>query len=212
MSQRTVKGVISRVDGKDFPSRSGSGSVTLYSFQLEGSNQWFRAGEKPLNVARGDQVEFVADGQKVDRSTLVKVQSVAQSSPPVPSASVGTVTATSLIASARGLSKDEYWANKEARDLAKEERYQAVSEPRMALSVAVEAASRVIVAALANDGIGFGQAAKSKRLGLLSKYVKETALDLAVFIQNAPEELANYRASLSDVVEVTDDVKGDAGE
>lgn len=228
MSDRTVKGIVSKVDAKDFPNRNGPGVVTLHSFQLEGANQWFRAGERPLDVARGQYVEFVADGQKVDRSSLRVVQSVVAPAPSVkPGAtaqtyaqqqtSVPTAGATDSTVMSTPVAKqvvandytghkyddkELYWANKEARDLVKEARYQSVSEPRMALSVAVEAASRIIPVALTSEALGFGTAAKSKRLGLLNQYVKETALDLAVFIQNAPEELAKYRASLEGIVDV----------
>lgn len=218
MSDRTVKGIVSKVDAKDFPNRNGPGMVTLHSFQLEGANQWFRAGERPLDVARGQYVEFVADGQKVERNSLRVVQSVVAPAPSVRPVVTAQTSAqeqatksappsafvTSPIASARGSARDrdEYWANKEARDLVKEARYQSVSEPRMALSVAVEAASRIIPVALTSEALGFGTAAKSKRLGLLNQYVKETALALAVFIQDAPEELAKYRASLEGIVDV----------
>jgi hypothetical protein len=98
---------------------------------------------------------------------------------------------------------DGYWAEKEARDIAKDARYQAVSEPRMALSVAVEAAATVVSAAIAKDAISFGSAAKAKKLGLLSAYVKEVALDLASFIHDAPNQLKGYKGA--EVVDAASD-------
>lgn len=211
MSQRSVQGVVSTTDSKVFPSKRGTGNVTLYSFQLEGGNTWFRNGETPLSVAKGDKVEFVADGQKVDPNSIRVKPAVIQQAPSVSvgvantSTTVPTTTATSQRPSAG--SRDEYWANKEARDLAKEERYQAVNEPRMALSVGVDAAARLVDSALKHDAIGFGTAAKSKRNALLTAYVKEVALDLAAFIEDAPNQLKAYRESLSNVVEVVEDEK-----
>src|SRR5690606_16831044 len=80
-------------------------------------------------------------------------------------------------------------ANKEARDLEKEKRFQEVNEPRMALSVATEAAAAVVVAALQNDALSFGNTAKSKRQGQLTNFVKEIAIEVALFINDAPNVL-----------------------
>jgi predicted TIM-barrel enzyme len=93
------------------------------------------------------------------------------------------------------VSKDEYWANKEARDIAKEERFTAVSEPRMALSVAVQAAADIVVAAIGKDVLSFGNASKAKRLDMLADFTKQVAKDLAKFIHNAPAVLAEANQS-----------------
>lgn len=191
--QQAYQGVISTVNSKPFTDNRTGQPITLHSFQLEGVSQWFRTGTAPIPFGRGQSVKFVADGPKVDVSTMQAIQSTVSTAPaPVPTArTYGNPSQSGGKYKANNASKDEYWANKEARDLEKDKRFQEVSEPRMALSTATGAAAQIVVAALQNDAIGFGNTAKSKRLGMLADYVKEVAVDLATFIHNAPSVLAD---------------------
>lgn len=199
MSQRTVTGQISVVNSKPFEDKRTGNPITLHSFQLEGYNQWFRTGQKAIPAGVGQSVKFVADGANVDVTTFSVEQATVAKAPSV----AANTTIPASMSSARstgasgGNSKDNYWADKEARDLVKEARYQEVSEPRMALSVAVSAAGNLVAAAITKDALTFGTAAKSKRVGILTEYTKELALDLALFIQDAPILLPEYRKSLT---------------
>lgn len=225
MSTRPVSGIVSNVSHRDFPDRNGGQPVRLFSFQLEGSNQWFRTGNTPLPAGVGQTINFVANDQKVDVHTVTVIGTASQTTvappPSVQNVAQGvtgkTVTVpphTPAMGSAQagylqtvknvqaGLSKDQYWANKENRDLEKEARFKEVNEPRMALSVGVEAASKVVAAALQHDALGFGTTAKSKRVEMLGDFVEEMALRFGTFITNAPENLKNYKDSIP--VEVTE--------
>lgn len=209
MANVIVKGRIARVSSKPFKDNRTGEDITLYSFQLEGKNQWYRTGQRPIPAGNGQDVQFVADEAKVDMGTFqVTGAPQVQSAPPVaahaaaaplqpsPTTSSGQTAPSTAAKGYTGNKYDDkelYWANKEARDVEKESRYQTVAEPRMALSIATEAAATIVAAAIAKDAISFGNAAKAKKLGLLSAYVKEVALELASFIHDAPNQLANFK-------------------
>lgn len=191
---RVVEGKVQEVSSRPWKDQRRNTTVTLHSFKLEGGDQWFRTGTTPIPAGVGQSVKFEVEGVNVDMKTFSVVQNTVETAP-APSAGPSTTNTRTASTSARAGAgtRDEYWANKEARDLEKEARYQAVNEPRMALSVAVEAASRIVGEAIKADALGFGTAAKGKRLGILTSFVKETALELADFITNAPNELEEYR-------------------
>lgn len=204
MSVRTVNGVISVVNAKDWTGRDGN-PIKLYSFQLEGSPQWFRTGTNPLPVGKGASVKFVADGPNVDLGTLEQVGSTVVQAPSVSTTAPAAQLPAPVQAQRRSFrgnsdagAKDQYWKDKESRDLEKDARYREVSEPRMAMSVAIQAAAPIIVAAIQQDALSLGNAAKAKKLGIIAEYTKELAADLARFIQAAPEHLsATGRESVS---------------
>ncbi len=75
--------------------------------------------------------------------------------------------ATPRPAAGGGVSRDDYWANKEARDLEKEKIYREQDIPAIRRSTAYSVASTVLAAAITADAVGFGTAAKSKRLDML---------------------------------------------
>ena len=200
MANTIVKGKIARVSAKPgFKNRAGE-DVTLHSFQLEGKNTWYRTGESPIPAGVGQSVQFVADDVKVDVTTFEVVSGqVVQAPRPASAAASQAMAPTSQTSSTppattTGLDNRGYWDRKDSRDIEKDARYQAVSEPRMALSVATEVAGGLISTALTKDAISFGNAAKAKKLGLLASYTKELALELAVFIQDAPAQLEAFRA------------------
>lgn len=222
MANTIVKGKVARVSAKPgFKNRAGE-DVTLHSFQLEGKNTWYRTGESPIPAGVGQSVQFVADDVKVDVTTFEVVQgavvtapsaaqvATAQTSAPAttraPAATSGS-NSTAQSTGAKGYTgnkyddRDLYWARKEAKDDAKDARFQAINEPRMALSVATEAAAAIVCTAIEKDALSFGNAAKAKKLGLMVDYTKEVALALAAFIADAPNQLQSYKTGGGSVVQ-----------
>lgn len=219
MANSIVKGKIARVSAKPgFKNRAGE-DVTLHSFQLEGKNTWYRTGESPIPAGVGQSVQFVADDVKVDVTTFEVIQGTVQRAPVPTSASTQIATPApnaAAPAQSQGVQgtgvasgytgnkyddRDLYWARKEAKDDAKDARFQAINEPRMALSVATEAAAAIVCTAIEKDALSFGNAAKAKKLGLMVDYTKEVALALAAFIADAPNQLQSYKTGGGSVVQ-----------
>lgn len=98
-------------------------------------------------------------------------------------ASSGGASSGSPTAPARGNSggsrgasdRDNYWANKEARDLEKEKVYREVDLPAIRRSTSYNVAATLAAAALANDTLSFGSAAKGKRLDMFLGYLDQIA-------------------------------------
>ena len=182
-----VSGIIKRVNKKPWTDQRSGKDVILYSFTLEGDDNFYGCGQSPIPAGPGQSVTFEMKGKNCNVNTLKVVETqVAEAAPVSMTASPGDVSSAPRVSRGGGMSKDDYWANKEAKDVAKDARFRNVSEPRMALSVATEAAAQVVCAALAADALGFGSTAKSKRLDMLTDYVKAVATDLAQFIHEAP--------------------------
>lgn len=222
MANTIVKGKIARVSAKPgFKNRAGE-DVVLHSFQLEGKNTWYRTGENPIPAGVGQSVQFVADDVKVDVTTFEVVQGAVVTAPSasqVATAQTSAAPTTRATAATPGCAnpytpsmgangytgnkyddRDLYWARKEAKDDAKDARFQAINEPRMALSVATEAAAAIVCTAIEKDALSFGNAAKAKKLGLMVDYTKEVALALAAFIADAPNQLQSYKTGGGSVV------------
>jgi hypothetical protein len=200
---QTVQGKIARVSSKPFNDQRTGEPITLYSFQLEGANTWYRTGQAPIPAGQGEFIKFVANGANVEKGTLQTTAPVVQQAPALTStpahavASSPTPATTGRTSAGTAGNKDGYWEAKEKRDLEKDARFQAVNEPRMALSVATEAAALLVSTAITKDAISFGNATKAKKLGMLAAYTKEVALDLASFISNAPAHLAEFKSGAS---------------
>jgi hypothetical protein len=195
------EGVVDFVNHKDMNDRFKGGTVRLYSFRLQGVDQWFNCSSKAPNFGKGQTIKFNMKGKNVDMDSVVIVEDAPAAAAPAPA---GVTTGTAGTSSA-GISRDDYWANKEARDIERDERYKTVAEPRMALSVATECAAQVISAGLASDSIGFGNTAKSKRQDLLVEAVKHVALELAEFIHDAPNLLGQERGDSAGLFETEDE-------
>lgn len=189
MANEQHKGIIEVTNAKPWTNDDGS-EITLYSFTMEGSKRWFRTGTKAMAFGKGDAIQFVADGQKVDLNSMVAVQ--AEDVVRAPAPAVGSRPATTASAGAsRTVSRDEYWANKEAKDVKKEEDYQNVAVPRMTRSTAIQSAAAVVDAALKTDALSFGNVAKSKRIPLLSGFVQELAEEFYSYIMDGPTTTAS---------------------
>lgn len=117
-----MQGTISKVSSFDFNGK------TLWSFQLQGIEGYFRTGEKKIAAERGQYVTFDAKPGKngsynVDASSIVVKAAEKEAS--------GVQVARST--SSGTLSKDDYWSRKEDRDLSVQKRIERQSTRNSAL-------------------------------------------------------------------------------
>lgn len=91
-----------------------------------------------------------------------------------PGAPAGTAS-PAVAQKAGGTTRDEYWANKEARDLEKERVYREEDIPAIRRSTSYNVAATLAAAALAGEALSFGSAAKGKRLDMYLGYVDQIA-------------------------------------
>jgi len=166
-------GTVTTIDSKEFDGRGGP--VLLYSFQVDSSRRWFRLGRKKPTFQKGDFISFENDEKgNVDFQSLVTGDA-----PAAPPRQSGAPRAANRQGGQRpasnsggGQTRDGYWAEKEARDLQKDKRYQEVDVPRMSFSAAQDRAVTLVAAALSNDALSLGQK-KGERLDLLLEYVDQ---------------------------------------
>lgn len=175
-----ARGTVSKLLTKDWDGPRGQ--VVLHSFLLGGDKAYYRTGSTDpakLGIVEGKVVSFDVDykGNVVAQSVRVLGDGVVERGPAVPQRSA-PVTA----------SKDSYWENKEARDLAKDERYQSVDIPRMTYCGAQDNAVKIVELAIANGGITL-PAKKGAILEAIIGAVEEVALTLAKSRMSAPELL-----------------------
>jgi hypothetical protein len=172
-----VKGVVSRVSSRPWKGRNGD--VTLYSFQIEGQDTWFRMGESKPDFRETDAVEFDL-GAKDKAENIIVTKAAGMVANKQAETSTGGALGSGVQAGNNTAStRDGYWAAKEARDLVKEQRYEAVVEPRITLSSAQSDAITVVGLALQHDLLSFGNANKSAKLGLLLGFVDQVTLRFA---------------------------------
>jgi len=139
-----VTGQVSSVMSRDFQ------KYKLWSFQLEGSQRYYRTGKHEPGVKEGQWVTFTEKNGQVDPTSVrdAPAGAVAQSE---------TVPATSAS------------AKPEPVDVGHRIRVQAARAD----------AARIVCAALANDHLPHpANAAKGKRLDLLLGYVEEVTKEL----------------------------------
>lgn len=91
-----------------------------------------------------------------------------------PGAPAGTAS-VAVKQSAGGTTRDEYWANKEARDLEKERVYREEDIPAIRRSTAYNCAATLGAAALAGEALSFGSVAKGKRLDMYLGFIDQIA-------------------------------------
>lgn len=150
------KGTISKVSSTKW------GDKTLHSFQIEGTQRWFKTGQNPVPYNEGDQVVFEEKNGKVEFTTAEKVKSQSTSADSTASTHGSGMSAPAV----NGLSRDAYWANREKRDIE--------TERKRRIAAARHDAARIVCAALAHDHLPHAaNVAKGKRLDLLLGYVNE---------------------------------------
>jgi hypothetical protein len=167
------EGVVANISQKPFTDHKTGQPIVLHSFQLQGSNRWFRTGREPLPANVGEFITFLNDAKANVDISSVRTGAV----PPAPALSAPQPTSARAgkqpARQSSGTSRDDYWKEKENRDLEKDARYQSVDVPRMSFSASQERAVHLVAAALAHDALSFGSATKGKRLDMLLDYVDQ---------------------------------------
>jgi len=147
------KGKVSKVNERDW------GSKKIYSWQLEGTNMWFRCDEDP-ELKVGDCYEFIGDSpNKIIKETIswmaateLKAEALASNATPAGKFVPPT-------------SSPDYWRWKQMQDLDR----QSYFDWRDARADA----TRIVCAALDNDVLALGSA-KGKKLDILIGQIKDT--------------------------------------
>jgi len=83
--------------------------------------------------------------------------------------------ASKTASSGSGVTRDEYWSNKEARDLEKERVYREEDLPAIRRNAAYGLAATLVASAVQADAVSFGSAAKGKRFDMMLDYVDVAA-------------------------------------
>lgn len=216
-------GEVTMIESRDFPNKRGSGSVTLWSFQIDTSRRFFRMGKKEPDFNEGDFISFENDDKgNVDYDSIrigeeagggggrrSRGQSQSRGGSPSAGRSSGRRQAGAgasrqpSSAGGAGQTRDGYWAEKEKRDLERDERYQSVDIPRMSFSAAQERAVHLVSAALAHDCLALGSS-KGKRLDILLEQVDEVTNRFFLQSMDSHKLLAELRED--------DTVKADTAE
>lgn len=180
MAQRDTRGVVEKKFTKDWFDKRSNENIILHSFRLEGDKTYYRTGQDLLPANEGDAIAFSYDDRSgnVDMGTVTQAEaSTVERAPAAPRRNTGgrsgSYSGGSSSAVSAGSSRDNYWKDKEDRDIAREERYQTVVEPRMVVMAAQERAVGVVAAALANDCLSFGNTAKGLKFEMLLGFVDE---------------------------------------
>ena len=194
MAQRDTRGVVEKKFTKDWFDARAKQNIVLHSFRLEGDKTYFRTGTESLPANEGDAVGFSYDDRSgnVDLTTFAQVEgATVERAPAAPRRNTGgrsgSYDSAAAPAGAAGSSRDNYWKDKEDRDMAREQRYQAVVEPRMVVMAAQERAVGVVAAALANDCLSFGNTAKGLKFEMLLGFVDEATDHFVKQALNASE-------------------------
>lgn len=174
------RGIVDRTSEKEWYDSKQGRNVTLHSFQLQGERGWFRTGTKK-EVEQGEFVEFVVGNNSAAKD-------IKKSAPP------SNAAPAQRAASSGGGGKDGYWEAREARDLEKEARYQAVDVPRMVYQAAQERAIGLLKIALDTEALSL-PSKKADKLPALLAYTHQIAQQLMAQAFDAHEHLADIRAA-----------------
>lgn len=180
------QGQVAQVSAKPFTDKWGK-NITLYSFQLNGDNSWYRTGTNPPPCEQGQMITFTFEQQgnnkKVDINSIQAGQGAPVAQAPQ---AVQPAVAPSRRASGGANSRDDYWANKETYD-------KEVTQPRISYAAAQKSAVAIVTTALANDVIGFGNAKKADKMEMLLEYVDEITGRLALRLNSGHEILSDLK-------------------
>jgi len=140
-------GQVQDISSRDFQ------TVKLWSFKIEGSERWFRLGQKEPNFSIGDRICFQERNSQVEWGTITPTTAPVSNAPVPPSAeATGSVT-----------------SGAPSNDIGERIRYQAARAD----------ACRIVVAALHTEHLPHAaNIAKGKRLDLLLGYVDQVTEQL----------------------------------
>jgi len=155
-------GKVSKVSERDW------GTKTIYSWQLEGANIWFRA-EENFGVVEGSWVSF--DGETAQK--VVDFKEVEEAA--VKQAVAGKLNGLSASSEAPPTNSADYWRWKQMRDMSMEKQFKWRD--------ARADATRVVCAALDNGVLALGNA-QGKKLGLVKGYINEITRELLEDMDN----------------------------
>lgn len=181
-----VTGQVQAVSSKVLP------SGTYHSFCVD--DEWYRTGRTPTQVQKGYKVRFAFNdtkyGKEVDVDSLKFKEGEA---PPANSKGKGGV----------GLSKDQYWANKEAKDVD--------TQQRISFQAATNTAIALVTAAITNGYIAFPKSAKTEaKFDAYKEIIMKEAEDLFKIYQEVPENAERYCASKDSVAETFPEIEEEA--
>lgn len=189
-----IKGTVQQTYEKEWNGQDGK--VILHSFQLQGDKRYFRTGTSKLVGAR-DTISFDVEGNNnVLESSLTKLEREVQTAPAPQGNSYGSAGgrpsswgggAAKAKSTENFEARQQYWTNKEQRDI-------EVVEPRITWSASRSAAIEVIGLALQHDALAFGNASKGAKLGLILDYVDEVAARFYHQSMNAAESADEAQA------------------
>jgi hypothetical protein len=108
-------------------------------------------------------------------------------SPGVP-ATPASSTVASGVSTSGELTRDQYWKNKEVRDLEKERVYREEDIPAIRRGNAYAAAAQLASTALAHDVLSFGSVAKGKKLDMYLGYVDLIAEHVFSQLSRSPDD------------------------
>ena len=153
------KGKVSKVSERNW------GTKTIYSWQLEGTNQWFRS-EMPPDLLIGEWISFNGDlAQKITEVNLISEDRV----------KLAAENGLSASSEAPPTNSADYWRWKQMRDQSMEAQFKWRD--------ARSDATRIICAALDNSVLALGNA-QGKKLGLIKGYVNELTRELLEDMNN----------------------------
>lgn len=198
-----VAGKVSRIFANDWNGRNGT--IKLYSFKVEGNDKFYRLGEQEPQFRETDYVEFDADDKGKVSNLVVSKDKAASGEGTAPAgravgASSGRTAGRggSFQKAAGGGSREDYWQDKEQRDIAREQRQHEIVEPRITYCSARSDAVQIVKAALEHDLLAFGNANKSAKLGLLLGYVDQVTQKFAQDAMRAHEILSGEGATTTE--------------
>lgn len=186
------QGRVREYSEKPWTDKFTGNAITLYSFRIEDDNKYYRHGTEDPGCREGDFIQFVTDGNNNVEFNSIQKTEAPQSARPSPAQSAktsGQRPQSKRTGSTGATSRDQYWADKEARDLEKDARYQSTDVPRMSFSAAQDRAVRLVAAALEHDALSFGSVAKGKKLDMLLDYVDQVTDRFFLQSIGAPERL-----------------------